>query len=113
MLVGRRAAWAGGGAGFRAGAAAAFGVSLGVSGAVLPAGGPLGSALMMLTAGIDADDGKYSPFPDAALACGGGVLGGGDAGADGGVAGWGTAGGTLAATGESGDCGHSVAWCRT
>jgi|SRR5215469_9129401 hypothetical protein len=102
MLVGRFAVWAGGGTGFRAGAPAA----LGVSGAVVPGGDPLGSALMMLTAGIDADDGKNSPLPGAALACGGDPLGGG-------VAGWATAGGTLAATGESDDCGHSVAWCRT
>ena len=67
MLVGRRAVWAGGD---DAGLRVAGADGLAASGAAPPCGGPLGSALMMLTGGIEADDGKNNPLPGAALACG-------------------------------------------
>ena len=54
-LVGRRACW-GGGAGLRATDAGALPDAS--AGAAACGGGPVGSAFMMLTAGIDDDEGK-------------------------------------------------------
>ena len=99
-LAGRRAG--GGGAGLRA--AVAAGLSAPAGGLSAPEdGAALGSALMMLTGGIEADEGKNRP----GLPCGAEV-----AGAElGGVIGE-AAGGSAAATAESGDCGHSEEWCN-
>ena len=63
---------------------------------------------MMLTGGIEADDGKNRPFGFAADAAVAGAALGGAVG-ELAVAAEGTD--VAAATGESEDCGHSRAWC--
>src|ERR1700722_5974454 len=101
-LAGRRACWVEE-AGLRAPAAG------GLAAASACGGGPVGSALMMLTAGIEAEDGEKRPF--------GAVLGKGAAaeatapefGAGAGDAGGGSGAAVLEATMESADCNHSLA----
>jgi len=102
-LAGRRAGC--GGAGLRAAVAAGLSAPAGGLAASAPEdGAALGSALMMLTGGIEADEGKNRP----------GLAGGAEvAGAELGEAAGGSGGtGPAAATAESGDCGHSLEWCN-